>query len=132
MKTANATFSLLIILMIFLVFLLRRWHEPARRPFFSRNINNISVSDYASCRMGCLQVGMKDVKELIKSGVLILNRRHVKGYPCPVHYIQGTTGNNRKLRLVVSQCSNEITLINCYTADSTFNCNCAVLQQKNI
>jgi hypothetical protein len=129
-KRGNATFSLLLILIILFVFFIRLWHEPKRREVFTRSLEHITITTYGKCRMECMQVNINEVKQVIRKGILIMDRSYRRKYPCTVFILQGMSENNRSIRLVVAQCRDEVEVVNCYIPGDLKECNCPVSENN--
>lgn len=124
MKTKRATYSLVLVLLLLVVFIYRRWQEPVRREAFDRTPTHLYYTKHALCRMDCRQISEDDIKEIMKKGIINFNKSNTRDRPCPTFALQGETSDGEKLRVIFAQCNDETKVITCYNLEQDFDCHC--------
>lgn len=124
MKTKQATFTLVIIVLLLLVFLYKRWREPERKELFDRTPSAIIYTKHALCRMNCRKISRDDINEIMKKGIINFNRTNHRDRPCPTFALQGRTSDGERLRVIFAQCATETKVVTCYNLDEDFECYC--------
>lgn len=124
MKTKQATFTLLIVVLLLLVFLYKRWREPERKELFDRTPSALIYTKHALCRMNCRKISKEDIAEIMRKGSINFNRTNRRDRPCPTFALQGRTGAGERLRVIFAQCDNETKVVTCYNLDEEFECYC--------
>lgn len=130
MKRRNVTVPLFLLLLLFLVFLIRRWNEPRRKEAFDREPPQLQFSDRAECLMNCRGISNEDIEEIMKKGVINFNRSNLRGNPCPSFALQGRTDGGKSLVVFFSQCPDETTVIGCLTPKDATPCHCHFTENK--
>lgn len=124
MKTRNASITLSIILLALLLFLLKRWQEPAPSEVFDRTPVHLVYTRHAQCRMDCRQIDSTEVSEIIRKGIINLNKSNRGATPCPTFALQGRTSSGESIRVILAQCEDETKVITCYNLEREFACDC--------
>ncbi len=124
MKKRNVLAPLFLLLLVFVVFLIRRWNEPQRKEAFDRQPPKLTFTRHARCRMACRQIDADEVEEIMQNGAINFNKSNRRASPCPVFALQGRTAGGERLRVIFSQCSGETKVITCYNLDEEFECHC--------
>lgn len=124
MKARNVTFSIIILLIFFLLFILKRWHEPQAKEMFNRHPAHLIYTRHAQCRMQCRHIDSVEINEIIEKGVINLNKSNKYDRPCPTFALQGFTHNGEDIRVIVAQCNTETRIITCYNLKQDFECHC--------
>ena len=124
MKPKQATYTLIIVLVLLLVFIYKRWHEPLRREAFDRTPAHLYYTKHALCRMDCRQISKKDIGEIMRKGIINFNKSNRRERPCPTFALQGQTSDGEKIRVIFAQCNDETKVITCYNLEEDFECNC--------
>src|SRR5688572_11564963 len=131
MNGKRATISLFLVGLLLLVFIYKRWQEPAKKELFDRSPRHLSYSKHALCRMDCRRISREDVEEIMEEGVINLNRSNKYGRPCPTFALQGETKDREHLRIVFAQCAKETKVVTCINLDEDFECHCPGDEKKN-
>lgn len=124
MKTRRATYSLILILLLLVVFIYRRWHEPFPKEAFDRHPSHIYYTNHALCRMDCRHISKEDIAEVMERGIINFNKSNRRDRPCPTFALQGETHDGEKLRVIFAQCSDETKVVTCYNLQEDFECHC--------
>jgi hypothetical protein len=124
MKPKQATFTLILVLLVLLVFIYKRWREPERKEVFDRTPSALTYTRHALCRMDCRQISKKDIQEIMKKGIINYNRSNRRDRPCPTFALQGRTSDGERLRVIFAQCPTETKVVTCYNLDEDFECYC--------
>jgi hypothetical protein len=130
MKRRNVTVPLFLLLLLFLVFLIRRWNEPKQKEAFDRDPPQLQFSDRAECQMKCRGISKMDIEEIMKKGVINFNRSNRRSSPCPSFALQGRTDGGKSLVVFFAQCTDETTVIGCFTPKDSTSCHCPVTENK--
>lgn len=130
MKRRMVTVPLFLLLLVFLVFLIRRWNEPKRKEAFDRDSPLLVYSGYALCRMQCFQVSKEEVNEIMKKGVINFNRSNRRAFPCPTFVLQGRTSAGQSIQVIFEQCREATKVINCYHLRKDAACDCLYNENK--
>jgi hypothetical protein len=124
MKSKNATFSLLVVLLVLAVAMLKLRQEPEHKEAFDRAPLVLSYTEQALCRMGCRQISEQDVREIMKKGIINFNFSNRRGEPCPTFALQGRTRDKEYIQVVFAQCSKETRVVTCYNLEQDGDCAC--------
>ncbi|MDQ3277125.1 MAG: DUF4258 domain-containing protein [Bacteroidota bacterium] len=130
MRRRNVTVPLFLLLVVFLVFLIRRWNEPKRKEAFDRDPPSLRYSTYALCQMQCRRIRKEEVKEIMKKGVINFNRSNRRGNPCPTFTLQGRTMQGKSMLVFFEQCPKETKVITCYNPREAVSCECSGDENK--
>lgn len=129
MKRRNILIPLLLLLLVFLAFLIRRWNEPERKEAFDRDPPTLHYAARAICQMACREVSKDEIEEIMKKGLINFNRSDRRRSPCPAFALQGRTAGGKSLFVVFAQCPNETTVLACYTPRDSTRCDCPQTNQ---
>lgn len=124
MKSVKATLTLVLVLLLLAVFLFKRWQEPPAREAFDRRPDKLYYTRHALCRMDCREISEQDIREILKKGVINLNKSNRRDRPCPTFALQGRTSDGERLRVIFAQCTDETKVVTCYNLDKEFECHC--------
>jgi Domain of unknown function (DUF4258) len=124
MKNRRLFFPLLLLVLIFLVFVIRRWNEPHRKEAFNREPVSLIYTKHALCRMECRGINKEEIREIMEKGIIHFNRSNRRDRPCPTFALQGRTGSGEKLRVIFAQCPTETKVVTCYNLEEEFECQC--------
>jgi hypothetical protein len=123
--------SILLLVLLFLAFIIRRWNEPVKKEVFDRTPATLTYSKHARCRMQCRQIDENEVQEIMRRGIINFNRSNRRDRPCPTFALQGKTSSGEKLRVIFAQCPSETTVVTCYNLEEEFSCGCPGDEKKN-
>ena len=124
MNTKRATYTLLVVLGLLLLFLISRWREPVRKEAFDRNPPHLYYTKHALCRMDCRKISREDIDEIMHKGIINFNKSDRNDRPCPTFAVQGETSDGEKIRVIFAQCREETKVITCYNLREDFECHC--------
>ena len=124
MKQRQATFTLVIIIGLLFIFLYKRWHEPGMREVFDRSPTHLYYTKHALCRMDCRHITREEIGEILKKGIINLNKSNRNDRPCPTYAVQGRTEGGESIRVILAQCPEETKIITCYNLEEEFECHC--------
>lgn len=131
MKKRNAFVPLLLLVLIFVAFLVRRWNEPKIREAFDRHPASLVYSRHARCRMECRHISAEEIAEIMEKGVINFNKSDRGAQPCPTFALQGHTSDGDDIRVIFAQCRRETKVITCYNLHEDFECHCPGDKNKN-
>lgn len=124
MKKRNAFIPLLLVGLVFLVFIIRRWNEPQRKEIFDRRPSSVIYTKHALCRMACRQIDKKEITEILEKGSINFNKTNRRDRPCPTFALQGRTESGESIRVIFAQCATETKVVTCYNLEQEFACDC--------
>jgi hypothetical protein len=131
MRSGKATFSLILVLALLVLFLFRRWQEPERKEAFDRTPDALTYTKHARCRMQCRRISEEDISEIIERGIINFNKSDRNDKPCPTYALHGVTSDEESIRVIFAQCNKETKVITCYNLKEDFNCHCPGDPSKN-
>jgi hypothetical protein len=131
MKNKNATLSIFLVILLLLIFVLKRWKEPVAREAFNRHPSHLLYTKHALCRMGCRHISEEEIKEIMDKGIINFNKSNKGDRPCPTFAMQGHTTSGENIRVIFAQCKGETKVITCYNLSEEFSCNCPGDENKN-
>ena len=124
MKSTRAGYTLLAIVIALVFFVIARWQEPVRKEVFDRDPEKLIYTRHALCRMDCRQISRDDINEIMKKGIINLNKSNRRDRPCPTYALQGETRDGEKIRVIFAQCDRETKVVTCYNLQEDFECHC--------
>jgi hypothetical protein len=130
MKKRSVFVPLFLLLLVFLVFLIRRWNEPERKEAFDRHPHALIYTRHALCRMDCRHISRDDIGEIMEKGIINFNKSSKDASPCPIFALQGRTAGGESIRVIFAQCAAETKVITCYNLEEEFRCHCPGDQTK--
>lgn len=132
MKKRNAIVPLLLLALLFIVFLIRRWNEPQAREAFDRHPTTLVYTRHARCRMDCRHISQEEVNDIMYKGAINFNRSNRREQPCPTFALQGRTTSGELIRVIFAQCPTETKVITCYNLERDFHCDCPGDENKKL
>lgn len=121
-KNVYFTLFLALALLVFLVFRIR--NEPKAKELFDRTPRSLVYTKHARCRMNCRQISESEIGEIIRKGIIHMNKTNLRDKPCPTFAVQGRTSSGEQIRVILAQCSNNTKVITCYNLEEDFACDC--------
>jgi hypothetical protein len=90
---------------------------------FERNINHITYSKHAKCRMECRHIDETEVKEILKEGSINYDKieEDPKGKTYP---LEGITHDKQHVRIVFAPHENKLVVVTVIDLDKEWDCNC--------
>lgn len=74
--------------------------------------------------MGCRHITEAEIKEVLEDGKINYNKSELQTDDCHKRYAVDDVANNQHIRIVVAQCSGELTVITCIDLDKEWTCDC--------
>ena len=130
MHSRQVIFTLILVIILLAIFVLRRWQEPKSGEAFDRTPDRLSYTKHARCRMNCRQISEQDIKEIIKKGIININKSDRYDKPCPTYALQGTTSDGESLRVIFAQCNTETRVVTAFNLKQDFDCYCPGDERK--
>lgn len=124
MRKRNTALPIILLALVFLVFIIRRWNEPVKKEAFDRDPAALVYTKHARCRMECRQIDEGEVREIMKKGIINFNKSNRRDRPCPTFAVQGRTSGGESIRVIFAQCATETKVITCYNLEEEFECDC--------
>ena len=132
MKPKQATYTLIIVLVLLFVFIYKRWQEPIKREAFDRHPSHLYYTKHALCRMNCRNISKNDIDEIMHKGIINFNKTNRRDRPCPTFALQGQTSDGEKIRVIFAQCSDETKVVTCYNLEEDFECHCPLTSSGKV
>lgn len=90
---------------------------------FNRNVVRIIFSKHARCRMDCRHIDESEVKEILRTGKVNVDKieQDSRGKTYPV---EGKTHDNQNVRIVFAPRQNEIVVVTVIDLDREWHCDC--------
>ena len=130
MRPRNVILTLVLLVSIFLFAIYRKRHEPQLKEVFDRTPARLQYYAFALCRMQCLTVSKDDIKKLLQTGVININKSNRALRPCPVFALQGRI-RQAYVRVLFEQCRNGTFVVNIYSLQRTETCDCTTDYNPN-
>ena len=91
---------------------------------FTRHPQHIIFTQHARCRMQCRHINEQEVKEILQSGKVILNKieEDERGKTFP---LEGKTASDKFVRIVVAPRKNDVVIVTVIDLDSDWQCDCS-------
>ena len=124
MRSKNVIYTLLIILAMLVLAMLKLRNEPKPREVFDRSPKRLEYTKHGLCRMDCRRISKQEIMEVMKEGVINLNKSDRRDRPCPTYALQGRTDEGDYIRVVFAQCADETKVVTCYNLEKDFECHC--------
>jgi hypothetical protein len=124
MKNRNVIISALLLSILFLIFIIRRWNEPTAKEAFNRHPKSIIYTKHALCRMDCRQIDKGEIREIMEKGIINFNKTNKRDRPCPTFALQGRTLSGESIRVIFAQCDSLTKVITCYNLEQDLECHC--------
>lgn len=64
----------------------------------------LQYTEHAKCRMKCRDIKEAELKFILEEGSVNYKKSQVHDKPCPVYAVEGTTPENREIRIVCADC----------------------------
>lgn len=91
---------------------------------FNRNPEKITYTKHARCRMECRHIDETEVKEILQTGKVNVNKieedNRGKTYP-----LEGKTSKDKYVRIVVAPRKNETVIVTVIDLDAEWQCDCS-------
>jgi len=130
MKNRRVFLPLFLLVLVFLIFIIRRWNEPERKEAFDRTPRSLVYTKHALCRMDCRQIDKDEISEIMSKGIINFNKSNRYDRPCPTYALQGRTSSGENIRVIFAQCDNQTKVITCYNLEEEFECYCPGDEKK--
>ena len=124
MRRRNAFVPILLLVLVFVAFLIRRWNEPKEKEAFDRHPHSLIYTKHALCRMDCRHISKEEISEIMEKGIINFNKSYKSSRPCPTFALQGRTSDGENIRVIFAQCSADTKVVTCYNLDEDFACHC--------
>jgi len=124
MKNRNVIISAILLGILFLTFMIRRWNEPVAKEAFDRHPQSIVYTKHALCRMDCRKIDRGEIKEIMEKGIINFNKTNKRERPCPTFALQGRTQSGESIRVIFAQCDDVTKVITCYNLEEDPECDC--------
>ncbi len=90
-----------------------------------RNPSQIHYSKHARCRMNCRHIDQSEVKEILTEGEINYSKSDLNEDVCHKRYaLEGYSHDNQKLRIIVAECNDELTVITVIDLGREWPCEC--------
>lgn len=120
----RVTVSLILVLSVLAAFLWKRWQEPSPGEPVDRNPAVLDYSSFARCRQACLRLKESDLREVMQTGVRIIDRYSRTVSNGRRFTLQGKTGRGTYLRLRLLQNKATTTIESIEAISGRDQCHC--------
>ena len=129
MKKQYRTWIILVLLVIFGILKFPGWFSASRlsdNPQASyRNTKDLVLTKHVRCRMGCREVTLEEIKEIIEKGTVNLQKSGIGKQGDSTFALEGISHEKQHLRVVVAPKKNgELVVITCIDLEKEWPCNC--------
>jgi hypothetical protein len=124
LKKRSIILPVILLALVFVVFLIRRWNEPVRKEAFDRRPARVVYTRHALCRMDCRRISKAEIEEIMQKGVINFSKSNRMARPCPTFALQGRTSKAVYLRVIFSQCHDETKVVTAYNLEDDLSCDC--------
>jgi Domain of unknown function (DUF4258) len=91
---------------------------------FDRRISYIGYSNHARCRMDCRHITQAEVQDIMQHGSINYSKSDLQNARCPRYALEGTTGDNQRVRIIFAQCTESTTVVTVIDLDTEWQCDC--------
>ena len=91
---------------------------------FNRNIDHLTLTKHAKCRMECRDVTLEEVKEILHDGNINYMKSDLKGERGATYALEGYSHERQHLRIVFAPKQNEMVVVTCIDLDKDWQCDC--------
>ncbi len=90
---------------------------------FNRNTNHLVFSKHAKCRMDCRKIDEREVREILKNGIVNEKKiqRDKRGMTYPV---EGTTHDGQRVRIVFAPKDDALVVVTVIDLGKEWSCDC--------
>lgn len=129
MKKQYRIWILLVLLIIFGILKFPEWfgaRQVNHNPEASyRNTKDLVLTKHVRCRMGCREVTLEEIKEIIEMGKVNLQKSGIGKQGDSTFALEGFSHEKQHLRVVVApQKNGELVVITCIDLEKEWPCNC--------
>jgi hypothetical protein len=92
---------------------------------FNRRPVYIHYSKHAKCRMECRHIDASEVKGILDKGNFNFSKSDLNKDACHKRYaLEGTTHDDQKIRIIVAECDDDLTVITVIDLGRDWPCDC--------
>jgi hypothetical protein len=91
---------------------------------FNRNIDHLTITKHARCRMDCRNVTLEEVKEILHDGNINYMKSDLKDERGPTYALEGYSHVKQHLRIVFAPKQTELVVVTCIDLDKEWQCDC--------
>ena len=89
-----------------------------------RNTANLVLTKHVRCRMGCRDITMEEIKEIIEKGKVNYSKSGRGSKGDNTFALEGYSYQKQHIRVVVAPTNNKLVVITCIDLDREWPCHC--------
>ena len=89
-----------------------------------RNIDHLTLTKHAKCRMECRDITIEEVKEILHDGDINYKKSNLNDKRGATYALEGYSHDKQHLRIVFAPKDEEIFVITCIDLDKEWQCDC--------
>ena len=120
-----------ILLAVFIVFLIIKgigWYQQPGNANANegayRNTANLVLTKHVRCRMGCRDITMEEIKEIIEKGKVNYSKSGRGSKGDKTFALEGYSHQKQHIRVVVAPNNDKLVVITCIDLDKEWPCHC--------
>ena len=90
----------------------------------NRDINRLSYSKHARCRMLCRQIDSSEVEEILMKGSVNIQKSDTIGSRDPKFALEGRTHDGQRVRIIFAIAPSKTVVVTAIDLDQDINCTC--------
>jgi len=90
---------------------------------FNRH-GELVLTRHARCRMDCRHITVREIREILDSGIINYSKSESEAHPDPKYALEGFTAEQQHLRIIVAPEANKLIIITCIELDVEWTCHC--------
>lgn len=98
--------------------------KPQPNDLFNRTDTRIILTKHARCRMDCRHIDESEIREILHSGRVNLQKSEPAASPDPKYAIEGTTHDRQRVRIIVAASPGGNVIITVIDLEREWQCDC--------
>lgn len=90
----------------------------------NRYPEKIIFSPHAKCRMQCRDITEAEIKKVLQKGKINYRKSELQKEDCQKRYAVEDIADSQRIRIIVAQCHDKLTVITCIDLDKEWSCAC--------
>jgi len=119
-----------VLVVVFVIFLLvkgiPKFSNTNSKDYNERfsNVKTLILTKHAKCRMGCRNITIEEIKEIISAGKLNREKSGIGSQGDSTFALEGISEEKQHIRVVVAPEKDRLVVITCIDLDEDWACNC--------
>ncbi|MEO5648888.1 MAG: DUF4258 domain-containing protein [Ginsengibacter sp.] len=128
MKNNSKIYILLAVFVIFLIIKGIGWYQLSNNTttneYAYRNTANLVLTKHVRCRMGCRDITVEEIKEIIEKGKVNYSKSGLGSRGDSTFALEGYSNQMQHIRVIVAPANDGLVVITCIDLDKEWPCNC--------